>query len=107
MQDGREKAERELRDGESLAHWINRNRPEGAPEIAGEPTFGPDGFAWRKDGWTFVVEIGAAGQPTAYWSAPDGHSVTGYMLQDEGTRTAAVDTVSGDPKHVEGWPVAA
>lgn len=99
--------EHEPRDGENLTDWINRNRPNTAPEIEGQPTFGPDGFAWRSDGWTVVVEINEAGTLAAHWSAPDGHAFTGYSLDVGGHRTAAVEIEDADPEHVEGWPVAA
>jgi hypothetical protein len=106
MQDDRH----EPRDGEPLADWINRVRPEGTPEVHGQPAFGPDGLGWQAEGWTVVVEINEAGTPTAHWGAPDGLAVIGYSLDgNDGHRTAFVEAGDGggDPENVEGWPAVA
>ena len=96
----------EPRNGEKLVNWINRIRPGTAPEIDGQPAFGPNGLAWTADGWTVTAEINENGQPAAHWHVPDG-VVIGYSLDADGHRTAFVNVENGDPVNVEGWPVAA
>jgi|GEM_PF-3025460 len=75
-------------DGETLTAWVNRTRPEGAPEVKGEPVFNPgSGFAWNLlGGWTvqysFDPECDAVG--VAGWSMPDGHALLAVAVHTDG-----------------------
>jgi hypothetical protein len=47
----------EPRRGDTLAAWVNRNRPAHAPTVTGEPTWRNDeeAFAWHANSWTITV----------------------------------------------------
>jgi hypothetical protein len=94
------------RDGEPLAAFVNRVRPEGTPSIAGQPAYNGDRFVWQAEGWTVLAEIDEAGGVTVHWEAPEGHDCIGYTLGNDGARRMAVNR-NGDSEQIPGWPVAA
>lgn len=53
-----------LRDGESLADFVNRNRPVKAPKVEGSPVWLKDEgrMAWRVAGWTIFLDPCENGQ---------------------------------------------
>jgi hypothetical protein len=56
------------RNGESLAVWVNRLRPKGAPRIFGLPVW-RDGLClvWRAEGWTVCLGCGLDKEGLAGW----------------------------------------
>lgn len=92
--------------GESLMDWINRTRPNGAPEIQGQPTFDKEmGFVWREGGWVVSVDSNME-FITIQWGAPDGHPCDAYSLNSEGEQWASLD-LPGSDGFPQCWPVIA
>ena len=53
-----------IRKGETLAEWVNRNRPLGTPTVEGEPYWGDDdgAFCWDVNNWSVFVRIHESGR---------------------------------------------
>lgn len=59
-----------IRREESLAEWVNRNRPFGTPTVAGEPYWGADdeAFCWDVGNWSIFVYRHESGRLSITWA---------------------------------------
>lgn len=59
-----------IRQDETMADWVNRNRPAVAPAVFGEPQESPDdqSWFWEVGGWSIHVHVDQKGQLSPCWA---------------------------------------
>jgi len=94
--------------GETLADYVNRNRPAVAPAVHGEAAFSPeDGFTWACGSWRVTVLLHGAGQVEVRWEDLEraDQDVIGYALEVDGRRTHTINDPAdpGNGLELDGW----
>ncbi len=93
--------------GETLADYVNRNRPAAAPAVHGAAAFSPeDGFLWSCGSWRVTALMHGICQIEVRWEDSEDDSVYGYALEVDGRRTHTIDDPAGPGNglELEGWP---
>ncbi len=95
--------------GETLADFVNRNRPAAAPAVSGEAAFIPEqGLVWSCGSWRVTALMHGICRIEVIWEDLEraDQDVIGYALEVDGRRTHIIENPAenGNGIQLDGWP---